>query len=221
MPNSLQYPPIMCLTRDGLDLDHLAQTRALCASGAKWIQLRMKTVPAAERLAIARAVADECRAHHVLCIVNDSVELAIQSGANGVHLGPLDGDWAEARRRLGPNRVLGGTVNNADAARSAAASGVLDYVGIGPLHFTTTKQNLAPVLGLDGIAKLLPLLGGLPAWVIGGACPDDMPGIRKIGAAGAAICSPLYVNGDIAANYQSFTRAWESAVPSQIVNLKS
>ena len=90
----------------------------------------------------------------------------------------------------------------------AAETHVLDYVGIGPLRFTSTKQKLAPVLGLDGIAALLPLLGGLPAWAIGGVLPADLPALRTARLAGVAVSSSLYANNQITANHAAFAAAW-------------
>lgn len=205
MPRIDNLPPIIALTQDGLTLSHVGQTRALIDAGVSWIQLRMKDAAPDVWLETAREVVALCREAGVLCTINDNVDIAIATGACGVHLGKLDEDWTAARARLGPDVLLGGTVNNADDARRAAVSGVLDYVGIGPLRFTTTKQNLAPVLGLDGIAALLPLLGGLPAWVIGSVQPADLASTRAIGAAGVAVSSALYTGGRVAENYQAFT----------------
>jgi thiamine-phosphate pyrophosphorylase len=208
------YFPVMCLTLDGLALTHAAQAEALGAAGARWIQLRMKNAPADVWLATAREVVAACRKHGALCIINDNVEVALAAGADGVHLGKLDCDWIEARRKLGARLILGGTVNNADDARRAAASGCLDYVGIGPLRFTNTKQKLAPVLGLDGIGALLPLLGGLPAWVIGGVQPADLPGVREIGAAGVAVSASLFAGGRVADNLNAFLNPVDRRSPS-------
>ncbi len=100
-----------------------------------------------------------------------------------MHLGKLDDAWDEARRRLQPGAIVGGTVNDlADARRAAAGS--LDYVGVGPLRFTPTKSNLAPVLGLGGVRRLLGELGGVPAWVIGGVTPADLAPVRAAGRGG-------------------------------------
>ena len=203
-------PPLMCLTHDGAPLSHADQTRTLLAAGARWIQLRMKNAGPAAWLATAREVVAACRAAGATCIINDSIEIALASEADGVHLGKLDGDWAAARSRLGPDRILGGTVNDADAARRAAACGALDYVGIGPWRFTSTKKNLAPVLGPEGIAPLLPLLDGLPAWVIGGIHPDDLPAIRALGARGVAVSSSLFASNNVSARHAAFLAAWSS-----------
>jgi len=212
MPLELrQRFPVMALTQDGLALDHVAQTEQLCAAGARWIQLRMKRAAPADWLATARAAVCLCREYGAICIVNDSVDIAVASDADGVHLGKLNLGWPEARARLGAERLLGGTVNDsADAARARAA-GCLDYVGVGPLRFTATKKHLAPVLGLAGVRTLVAQLGDLPAWVIGGVTPDDLPALRAAGATGVAVSSALYRDGRIAENFRAFLSAWAPA----------
>jgi thiamine-phosphate pyrophosphorylase len=209
MPLELrQHFSVMAITQDGLALGHREQAEALCAAGAGWIQLRMKRADAGVWLTTARAVVSVCRAHGTICIINDSVELALAIGAHGVHLGQYDCDWRDARALLGPDRLLGGTVNHADDVRRALAADCLDYVGVGPLRFTTTKENLAPVLGVAGVRELITQLGDLPAWVIGGVEPADLPALRAAGAAGAAVSSALYRDGHIAQNFRAFQTAW-------------
>lgn len=203
--------PLMCLTMDGLALGHSAQARELCAAGAGWIQLRMKGASRPAWLAEAKAAVDVCRRHGAVLIVNDDVDIALESGADGVHLGSLDADWHAARRVLGPTAMIGGTVNNAADARRAAESGCLDYVGVGPLRFTSTKASLSPVIGIEGVRALLAELPGLPAWVIGGVVPADLAEIRAAGAAGAAVSSFLYRGAGIAGNFQALANAWAQA----------
>lgn len=200
----------MALTQDGLSLSHIEQARALTAAGARWIQLRVKNAEGTDWLATAREVVMICRNAGALCTINDSVDIAIAADADGVHLGSLDENWHSARTRLGPEKLLGGTVNFPDDARRAAAAGVLDYVGVGPLRFTSTKQKLAPVLGVEGIAALLPLLDGLPAWAIGAVKPGDLAGLRQVGLTGVAVSSSLYTDNLIAANHAALVEAWST-----------
>ena len=199
---------MMCLTMDGRAASHSEQAEELCAAGAGWIQLRMKGAPERAWLAEATAAAAACRRHGAILIVNDSVEIARESGADGVHLGSLDPDWRGARAALGPSSIIGGTVNNSDDARRALESGCLDYVGVGPLRFTATKRGLSPVLGMEGVRRLVAELGGLPAWVIGGVEPADLPGIRAAGAAGAAVSSYLFRGCRVAGNLRALLGAW-------------
>jgi thiamine-phosphate pyrophosphorylase len=202
--------PLMCLTQDGLPLSHEEQARRLCGAGAKWIQLRMKNAaPDAWRKAAA-AVVKICHAHEAVCIVNDSVDVTLAVGADGVHLGREDEAWREARERLWPDRILGGTINNETDALRALECDCLDYVGVGPWRFTANKKNLAPVLGAAGIRALVAQLDGLPVWAIGGIVAADLPAVRATGATGAAVSSVLYRDGQVEENYRALVSAWSA-----------
>jgi thiamine-phosphate pyrophosphorylase len=200
--------PVMCLTQDGAGVAHSEQAARLCAAGARWIQLRMKGAPREAWLGEARAAAEACRRHGAILIVNDSVDIALASGADGAHLGAQDGDWAGARRALGPDLILGGTVNDSGGALRAAEAACLDYAGVGPLRFTPTKQRLAPILGLGGVRRLIAELRGIPAWVIGGVAAGDLPALREAGAAGVAVSSALHGPGGIEEGLGAFLAAW-------------
>lgn len=206
--DATQLHPVMCITQDNLPLSHIEQTTRLCEAGAKWIQLRMKNTDRATWLATAADVVEICRAHDAICIINDNLSVAMASGADGVHLGRGDGSWAEAREKLGPRRILGGTINNSEDAHAAAMADCLDYVGVGPWRFTTNKKNLAPLLGPEGIRALIRQVDGLPAWAIGGIEVDDMPVVRSTGASGAAVSSALFRGGDVEKNYRALLAAW-------------
>ena len=202
--------PLMCLTQDGLPFSHVEQAKRLCAAGAKWIQLRMKSASPAQIAVTASEVLRICRDHDAVCIINDHADLAAASGADGAHLGRLDEDWREARRSLGPARLLGGTINNEADALHAIDCSCLDYVGIGPWRFTTNKKNLAPVLGAAGVRELIAQLDGIPAWAIGGIEAADLPAVRATGAAGAAVSSALYRDGRIEQNFCALLAAWHA-----------
>jgi thiamine-phosphate pyrophosphorylase len=200
--------PLMCITLDGIGIPHREQVARLCAAGARWVQLRMKGAPRGPWADEARAAALICHGHGAVLIVNDDIGIALECGADGVHLGALDAGWAEARRALGPRRLVGGTVNcEADADRAAAA-GCLDYAGVGPLRFTGTKSALSPVLGIGGVRRLIARLRGLPAWVIGGVEAADLADIERAGAAGAAVSSALFRGGRIEENLRALVAAW-------------
>jgi thiamine-phosphate pyrophosphorylase len=211
MGGARQRHPLMAITQGGIPLGQAEQVRRLCAAGVRWVQLRMKDTPPDAWLAEARAAAAHCRAHGAVLIVNDSVDIALESGADGVHLGRLDLEWREARRRLGPGRILGGTVNYEADAQRAVAAGCLDYVGVGPLRFTRTKKELAPLRGFDGIRALVALLPGLPAWGIGGVEVADVAPLRAQGVAGTAVCSAHLRDDRIDENVRAFLAAWPAA----------
>lgn len=199
---------VMCITQDGLALSHEDQAERLCEAGARWIQLRMKNAEPQHWINTACAVVKICREHGAVCIVNDSVDIAIAAAADGVHLGKDDENWREARRRLGRSMLLGGTVNNEKDAKRAITANCLDYVGVGPWRFTATKKNLSPVLGESGVRLLVAMLDGLPTWVIGGIEPVDLPAVRATGAAGVAVASGLFRGGQIEGNYKTYVAAW-------------
>ena len=203
-----QRVALMCLTQDGLAISHAEQARRLCVAGARWIQLRTKNAPPAEWLAVAKEVVAICRAHGAYCVINDSIEIALAAGADGVHLGRRDGDWRDARIRLGSERILGGTVNNVTDAQRAVQARCLDYVGVGPWRFTTTKQNLSPLLGERGVREVIARLEGIPAWVIGGVETLDLSAVRATGAAGVAVSAALFRDDKVEENVKAFAAAW-------------
>lgn len=201
----------MCLTQDGLPIGHAEQAEWLCRAGARWIQLRMKSASPEVWIGTAREVVAVCRANGAICVINDSVDVALAADADGVHLNWRDEDWALARRRLGPHRILGGTVNNADDAGRATRAGCLDYAGVGPWRFTKNKRNLAPVLGADGIRSLIARLDGMPVWAIGGIEAGDLAAVRQTGATGAAVSSALFRAGRVQENFRGLSDAWAAA----------
>ncbi len=204
----MNMPVLHCLTLDGIAFSHEEQVRALCAAGAESIQLRMKQADDAEVAAVVSACLPVCRAAQCRLIVNDRVDVALRTGADGVHLGKLDMAWGAAAVRAAGRLQIGGTVNSVTAAKAAVAAGVLDYVGVGPFRMTLTKQNLAPVLMPSDWEAILAVLGPLPAYAIGGIEPTDLAGIRARGLHGAAVCAWLYHDGAIAHNYQQCMNAW-------------
>ena len=202
--------PLMAITQNGVAMGHAEQAKRLCSAGVRWLQLRMKDAPRDAWLATAAEVAATCRAAGTICIINDSVDIALEVGADGVHLGRTDLDWKAARQRLGPEKILGGTVNYSWEAEKAVQAGCLDYVGVGPLRFTRTKKELAPLQGFDGIRGLLALLRGLPAWAIGGIEVADVAPLRALGVADTAVCSALLRDGTVDANVRGFLEAWRA-----------
>ena len=204
----MNMPELQCLTLDDISLSHEEQVRALCAAGARSIQLRMKQAPDNEVADVVAACLPVCRAAHCTLIVNDRVNVALGTGADGVHLGRLDMAWTDVAARAAGRLRIGGTVNSVADAVDAVEAGVLDYVGVGPFRITPTKQNLAPVLTPEDWRAILEILGSIPAYAIGGILPADIPAIRARGLRGAAVCARLYQGGAIAQNYQLFMNAW-------------
>lgn len=204
------YPPLQCLTLDGHALSHEAQVRALCLAGSEWVQLRMKQATDAEVRVVAATVLPVCRAAGCRLIINDRVSVALDVGADGVHLGKRDMGWTEARSLLGPEKLLGGTVNSLKDAEWVVQSGVLNYVGVGPYRFTPTKENLAPVLSEEQWRAILKCLGSMPAYAIGGIEADDFPAIHRLGVRGCALATALYREGAVEMNCKRIAAAWRA-----------
>ncbi|MBS2026812.1 MAG: thiamine phosphate synthase [Deltaproteobacteria bacterium] len=161
----------------------LEKVRALLAGGAKVVQLRLKREGGREALALAREAVPLCRAHDALCIINDRTDVALLSGADGVHLGAEDLPVDEARRAA-PKLLLGATVRDLAGAEAAAALGA-DYVGYGPVFGTKTKKLDVPPRGLEALADVA-AKSPLPVIAIGGI---DLPRIGEVAKAGASMAA--------------------------------
>lgn len=205
----MNWPKWMCLTTDEGRRSHPEQVQALCSAGVDWIQLRTKHLRGSDLESIASECLVHCREAGITFVLNDHLDLALKIEADGVHLGTSDTPWSEARERAGSDFLIGGTVNSVKDAKMVVASGVPDYVGVGPFKFTRTKQKLAPVLTDSDWASIVNILGELPGYAIGGIEDSDLPEILRLGVRGVAVCSALYRGGDIAQNYQKLLNAYE------------
>ncbi len=165
-----------------------------CRGGVRWVQLRVKNLPAAEWRQRALDVQAVCRHHGATLIINDNPALAREIGADGVHLGQQDMPPAEARALLGSKFLIGGTANTFADIEGLVAAGV-DYVGLGPFRFTVTKEKLSPILGLAGYAEILgqcraadfavPIIG------IGGVGLADVAALLATGLHGVAVSGAI------------------------------
>lgn len=164
--------------------------RLALEGGCKWIQLRMKDASEDEILETASQVRKMCDIYEAVFILDDHVRLVEKTGADGVHLGKNDMPVDGARRLLGNGKIIGGTANTLDDIIMHCSRGA-DYIGCGPFRFTTTKKNLAPVLGLEGYKKIMEGLGKagikIPVAAIGGITVEDIPAIMATGINGIAI----------------------------------
>lgn len=158
--------------------------------GCRWIQLRMKDADEIEIERTALRILPECRRRGAVFIIDDHVELAKRIGADGVHIGKNDMPVDEARRILGDGFIIGGTANTFDDIQRLADKGA-DYIGCGPFRFTTTKKNLAPMLGIEGYENIVSQMKehgiNLPIVAIGGITYGDIPQIMATGVTGIAL----------------------------------
>ena len=182
--------PVQFITHRNERFGYVDGARMALEGGCKWIQLRMKGATDDEVRAAAAAIQPLCKQHEAVFVIDDRVALAKELKADGVHLGKNDMPVGEARHVLGENFIIGGTANTFEDIERLHREGA-DYIGCGPFRFTTTKQNLAPVLGLDGYFTLVNRMRAagilLPVVAIGGIRFDDIPGIMRTGVRGIAV----------------------------------
>ncbi|WP_091902425.1 MULTISPECIES: thiamine phosphate synthase [Prevotella] len=169
---------------------YLDSIRLALEGGCRWIQLRMKDATDEEVRPIALVAQRLCHEAGATFIIDDRVGLVRELHADGVHLGQNDMPIREARRLLGDGFIIGGTANTFDQVRAHYESSA-DYIGCGPFRFTTTKQKLAPVLGLDGYRTIISEMEEahihIPIVAIGGITEEDIPDILQTGVSGIAL----------------------------------
>lgn len=170
------------------------QVAAVLDGGCRWIQLRMKDASDEEVERVVRDIKPMCENVEAFLILNDRVRLAEKLEVSGVHLGQGDMPAAEARAILGAGAVIGVTVNTElDIDRIAHLD--IDYVGMGPFRHTTTKKNLAPVLGAEGIARLCTYMRDqhieIARVAVGGIEADDLKGLSEAGVNGVAVSGAI------------------------------
>lgn len=158
------------------------------------MQLRIKNQSEAEVIDQATAVKALCDHYEAKLIINDYPHVAKQVGAWGIHVGLDDMPVAAVRSIAGKQMIVGGTANTFEDIQQKVEEGV-DYIGLGPYRFTTTKEKLSPVLGLEGFQRIMNKVRAagiqLPIVAIGGILPEDVPGLLAAGIHGVAISGAL------------------------------
>ncbi|TMB41776.1 MAG: thiamine phosphate synthase [Chloroflexi bacterium] len=159
--------------------DHVVRlVEAVVRGGADAIQLRQKTLPRGELLTLARRLRQV--AENQLFIVNDHVDIAMLSEADGVHLGPDDLPIASARRVAGDRLLIGASASSVEAARTAIRDGA-DYLGSGPAFATPIKTE-KQVIGPEGVANVATAAGRkVPVFAIGGIDESNIAQLREAG----------------------------------------
>ena len=166
-----------------------------CKGGVDWVQLRLKNISFDDYKAIAVEVQAICKQYGAKLIINDNVDVAIAISADGVHLGKDDMPHAEARLLLGDDYIIGGSTNTADDIIRLSREPI-DYLGVGPFRFTSTKEKLNPIVGLEGYKRIIhelknssvsvpPLIG------IGGIAEEDVADILSAGLYGVAVSGAI------------------------------
>ncbi|MGN0983395.1 MAG: thiamine phosphate synthase [Gemmiger sp.] len=169
------------------------QVAAAIEGGATFVQLREKALDPADLLAEARQIGALCRAKGVPFIVNDSVEIALAAGADGVHVGQDDMAASRARALLGPDKILGVSAHNPAEALAARRSGA-DYLGCGAAFVTGTKTNARPIT--RETLRAVTAAVDIPVVAIGGITRANLPQLAGCGLAGAAVVSAIFAQPD-------------------------
>jgi thiamine-phosphate pyrophosphorylase len=180
----LVLDPVLCASHTMVET-----AVAAVAGGATVVQLRYKGATTLERIALGRALKAALHDTQALLVVNDDVDAAVAIDADGLHIGQGDISAAEARKRIGPDMVLGLSVSTQDDI-DVVDQDVVDYIGVGPVFGTATKPDHAAPIGLDGLERLLATTG-MPAVAIGGLKLEHVAAVLKTGTAGLAVVSAI------------------------------
>lgn len=181
-----------------LDADALARTgvplvlaaRTLYDAGVRWVQYRDKRASDAEVVERMRALRAIFPAGEAVLLVNDRVHLCHEVGADGVHIGQEDMAPAKARRMLGAGKLLGVSTHKVTQLRAAVKTRAADYLAIGPVYGTGSKENPDPVLGLEGV-RAARAITVLPLVAIGGITAETAREVLEAGADAVAVISAL------------------------------
>lgn len=174
---------------------YIDSVRIALEGGCRWVQLRMKDADYMLMEQTAIIVQRMCNEYGATFIIDDNVALAKKIKADGVHLGKNDMPTCEARKILGSEFIIGGTVNRFEDVLYHLQGAMPDYFGCGPFRYTATKKNLAPTLGTDGyrdiIGKMREHNINIPLIAIGGIGKDDIPQLLECGVSGIALSSTI------------------------------
>lgn len=182
--------PIQFITHTTSSISYEESAMLALQGGCRWIQLRIKGASDDEVEPVALRLLKACHEADATFILDDRVELCKKIKADGVHLGRHDMPVNQAREYLGHEFIIGGTANTFDEIRTLKYQSA-DYIGCGPYRYTTTKENLAPLLGPDGYTKIMQQVKAeelrIPICAIGGITLDDVIPILQTGIKGVAI----------------------------------
>ena len=176
-------------------LSHVAQVEKLIEGGATFIQLREKYAAPQDFYEAAKLALEYARTHGVKIIINDRLDIALALGADGVHLGQDDLPPEKVRQILGKKAIIGFSTHNLEQAIRAAELPI-DYLAIGPVYATKTKENPDQTVGLEGIQIVRKAVGDFPIVAIGGISYQNLQSIFDSGANAAAIISDLIGDAD-------------------------
>lgn len=169
--------------------DLLPRIREAVLGGVTVVQLRAKDLGTRDFLELASRISEQLGKLGVPFLINDRVDISLACGAAGVHLGQDDMPPDRAKKLLGRSKIIGVSVNTLKEAREAERLGA-DYVGLGPIYATTTKNTDLPIVGSEGIRRMHKLID-IPIIAIGGINAGNATDVLRAGAAGVAVVSAI------------------------------
>ncbi len=186
---------------------HFITTSALlaeqaCMGGVNWVQLRLKNVSYNEYKQEALKVQEVCKKYNATLIINDNARLALDIKADGVHIGKEDRIEPDDETALvDGGYIIGCTTNTLDDVLHFAGKPI-SYVGLGPFRFTTTKDKLSPVLGIEGYTRIMNSIRNTsellpPVIAIGGITLEDISSLMSTGINGIAVSGAIGNSGNI------------------------
>ncbi|MBW2303043.1 MAG: thiamine phosphate synthase [Deltaproteobacteria bacterium] len=187
---------------------HEELARLGISGGADTIQFRQKTGSTREMIEVARRIKRICEEKTVSFIVNDRIDVAIASEADGVHLGREDFPIPLARKLLGPGKVIGGSASTLEEALACVSEGA-DYIGFGPVYDTTSKLDAGPAGGISLLQSVVKRVQ-VPVIAIGGISVENAREVMKAGAAGIAVISAICCQEDPLQATRALKKAMES-----------
>jgi len=184
-------PKLHYISQGDTPKEHLENIQKACTSGAELVQLRLKNLSAKKILKIALEAREITNHYQTRLIINDYYKIAKEAKADGVHLGKKDTCPTLARKNLYSWQIIGGTANTLQDAETLLQKKV-NYIGLGPYRFTATKDNLCPVLGLNGYTLITEALNTeIPIIGVGGITTEDVIAILKTGIYGVAVATTI------------------------------
>ncbi len=179
---------------------HLSNIQSACSYGAELVQLRLKNVADSVVFETAKKAREITAHYQTRLIINDYYKVAKEVKADGVHLGKTDRCPQEAKDYLGEFYFVGGTANTLQDCEELLKKNV-DYIGLGPFRYTSTKENLSPILGAEGYLTILEALNTkTPIIAIGGITINDVEALLKTKVYGVA------TSGEITTNFNNISK---------------
>lgn len=191
--------------RSWLDGKTLAsQVEEAILGGVTFVQLREKNLNFDDFLSEATEIRKICNKYKVTFVIDDNVEIALKSGADGVHLGQNDMNIQQARTILGKNKIIGATARTVEQAVKAEQEGA-DYIGSGAVFATSTKSDTVP-LSYENLCKICSSVS-IPVVAIGGINAENVKNLKDSGISGVAVISGIFKSDDVGKSAQILKKA--------------